>query len=177
MRAPAIHTVKQRFLRGPSLWSGTSCLVTVVDMGAMAHGLTSDHPGLADRVLSLFPGLEDFAQPMRRGAYLAELLGRMALELQGLGGAPCKSRCALTVHGKGGEVKIITAARTEALAIHAFELARTILADLCHGKKAALWRRPAPPAPLRVPSGQVPLELLYQRARERRSPASVSAGL
>lgn len=156
-------------------------------MGQLAHALTTDYPGMGDKVLSLFPGMHDFARPLRRGAYLAEVMGRITLELQRIAGARATSRCALTVHGRNGQVRIITAGRTERLAVQAFELAASILLALCNGKKvsirarvatltrtvqklqsAPLWRSPAGPAHAPLQTGEAPLELLHARAVEQR---------
>ncbi|MES2317619.1 MAG: hypothetical protein V4631_09010 [Pseudomonadota bacterium] len=138
MRSPAISIVEQRFLRGPSLWSGKSCLVTVLDMGPMAHALSSDIPGLGERILSLFPGMHDYAEPLRRGSFIAEVLGRMALELQRMAGAPTCKPGALTVHGRRGQVRIVVHGAVEQLAVQAFELAADIVMALCSGRKVAL---------------------------------------
>lgn len=182
-----ITAVEQRFVPGPSLWSGRSCLVTLVHMGQLAHALTTDYPGMGEKVLSLFPGMHDFTGPLRRGAYLAEVLGRITLELQRIVGARAKSRCALTVHGRNGQVRIVTAGHVERLAVRAFELAASILLALCNGKKvsirvrvasltrtvqnlhsAPLWRSPACPAHAPLRAGEASLQLLHARAGERR---------
>lgn len=125
-----LTTIEQRFLRGPSQWSGQSCLVTVLEMGPLARALTTDYPGLGERVLALFPGLHDFAEPLRRGSFIAEVLGRIALELQRRRGAPPHSRAALTVHGRQAQVKIIIAGQTERIAGQAFALATAIMLAL-----------------------------------------------
>jgi cyanophycin synthetase len=137
MRTRAIRTVEQRFLPGPSLWSGKSCLGSVVDMGPLAHASTSDHPGLADKLLSLFPAMHDFAEPLRRGAFLAEVLGRMAMELQRMAGAAPGWRAAATVQGRNGHVKIVIAAQAERLAAHAFDTAAALLVELCKSNKVS----------------------------------------
>lgn len=184
----AITTVEQRFLHGPSLWSGRSCLVTLVDMGALAHALTTDYPGMGDKVLAIFPGMHDFAGPLRRGAFLPEVLGRITLELQRIAGARARSRCALTVQGRNGRVRIITGGQVERHAVQAFELAASILLALCNGKKvsirarvasltrtvqkqapAPMWRSTSWPAHVPLAAGAAPMELLHARAAERRA--------
>lgn len=122
-----LTTITQRFLRGPSLWSGKSCLVTLLEMGPLARALSTDFPGLDQRVLSLFPGLAGFAGPLRRGAFLAEVLGRIALQLQEAPGCP------LTVHGRATQVRIVIPGQNEQLAAQAFEQAGAILLALCAG--------------------------------------------
>lgn len=136
-----MKTVERRFLRGPSVWSGNNCLDSMVDMGALAGALSTDVPGLGERVLALFPGMNDFAEPLQRGSFIAELVGRVALELQRLAGAPARSRGVLTVHGKRGQVRIIVDGHLEQLVVQAFELATAIVAALCAGKKIAIRGR------------------------------------
>lgn len=129
-----LTTVEQRFLRGPSLWSGNSCLVTVLDMGPLARALTTDFPGLDQRLLALFPALHAYAEPMRRGAFIAEMLGHIALALQPPDGV--RGRHALTVHGKQSRVRIVITARCEHLAVQALAQAAALLAALCAGARA-----------------------------------------
>jgi cyanophycin synthetase len=136
-----MRTVERRFLRGPNVWSGNNCLDNVVDMGALAGALSTDVPGLGERLLSLLPGLHDFAEPLRRGSFIAEVIGRIALELQCIAGAAPRSRCALTVHGRRGLVRIVVDGQAEQLVVHAFELATAIVAALCAGKKIAIRTR------------------------------------
>lgn len=138
MRPGAILTVEQRFLRGPNLWSGQACLVSLVDMGPLAHALSTDVPGLDAQLLSLFPGLHGFAGALARGAYLAEVLGQVALELQRIAGLPPGASCATLVHGRRALARIIIAGQLEALAVQAFALATDIVLALCAGKAVAL---------------------------------------
>ena len=139
MRAPAILTVEQRFLRGPSLWADTSCLVSLVDMGPLARALTSDVPGLGEQLLALFPGMYDCEDALRRGAFIAEALGRVALELQRTAGAALASRSLMTVHGKRSQVSIVIPGQQERLAVQAFALACAIVVALCSEGKIALY--------------------------------------
>lgn len=172
-----ITTVEQRYLRGPSQWSGDSCLVTTVDMGPLAYAMTTEHPRLAGQLLSLLPGLRDFEFPMRHGAFLAEVMGRIALELQAIAGARCRTRCPLTIHGRNGCVRIIIEAQDKKLAAQALNLAASLLLDLCNGKTVSIrarlkglarGARTLQPFPVwrgaaRAPSAAsaVPLELLH----------------
>ncbi len=137
----AIQTVEQRFLPGPSQWSGGSCLVTTVDLGPLAGASTLEHPRLAGQLLDLLPGMRDFEGPMLHGAFLAEVLGRIALELQCMAGANFRTRCPTTIHGRHGRVKIIVDAQEERLAVQAFALAAAILLDLCNGKAISIRAR------------------------------------
>ena len=138
MRAPAILTLDQRFLHGPSLWSGKSCLVSLVDMGPLARALTTDVPGLDEQLLALFPGMRDCEEALRRGAFIAEALGRVALELQRMAGAAPAAHCLMTVHGKRTQVSIVVPGQRERLAVLAFALACNIMVVLCSGGKITL---------------------------------------
>lgn len=149
-----LTTITQRFVRGPSMWSGNSCLVTLLDMGPLARALSTDFPGLDQRVLSLFPALRDFAAPLQRGAFLAEVLARIALQLQDLSGE------ALIVHGRQTQLRIVIAAHDEQLAVQAFDQAAAILLALCAGVGAAsAW-------PVRPARGKDALHLIHAHAGE-----------
>lgn len=159
-----LTTIEQRFLRGPSLWSGKSCLVTLLDMGPLARALTTDFPGMGEQVLSLFPHLHDFAEPLRRGTFVAELLGRIALELQHGGGARPRARCALTVHGRQAQVRIIIAGQKQQIAVQAFGQAMAIVAALCAGQR---WIAPVRSArPVRPACGEPALQFIHAHAGE-----------
>jgi cyanophycin synthetase len=132
MRAPAILTVEQRFLHGPSLWSGTSCLVSLVDMGPLARALTTDVPGLDQLLLARFPEMRDCEDALRRGVFIAEALGRVALELQRTAGAAPAPHDLMTMHGKRSQVSIVVPGQRERLAVQAFALACAIVGALCN---------------------------------------------
>lgn len=168
MRSPVplpicLTTIEQRFVRGPSLWSGQSCLVTLLDMGPQARALSTDFPGMGAQLLALFPAMHDDAEALRRGVFIAEVLGRIALELQRGGSAP-PSRCALIVHGRQGQVRIIIAGHDEHLAVQAFAQATATLAALCAGVGPVLAGRSAGRA--RAARGQPSLHFIQGHAGE-----------
>jgi hypothetical protein len=156
--------IEQRFLRGPSLWSGNNCLVSVVEMGPLARALTTDVPGLADQVLSLFPGMHDAEEALRRGCFIAEVLGRVALELLHAAGEPPHPGCALIVHARQAQVKIVIDVRTEQLAVQAFEQAAAIVLALCVDARSLQPARSAKPA--RPASSQETPQFIYAHAGE-----------
>jgi len=133
--------IEQRFLPRASLWSGTSCLVSVMELGPLAHALTADVPGLDQQLLSLLPGLQDYAEPLRRGAYFAEVLALVAVALQRIAGDAPAARPALVVQGRNGRVSIIVGGRDVQRAMRAFALAGAIVGALWAGKAAGLRRR------------------------------------
>ena len=147
-----LTTIEQRFLRCPSLWSGKSCLVTLLEMGPLARALSTDFAGLDQRVLALFPGLVDFAGPLKRGAFLAEVLARIALQLQGVAGD------AQIVHGRQTQLWIVIDGPNEQMAVQAFDQASAILLALCAGVGAAsAW-------PLRPARGEDGLHFIHAHA-------------
>lgn len=137
--SPARLTIiEQRFVRGPSLWSGQCCLVTLLDMGPLARALSTDFPGLDQRLLALLPELRDFAAPLARGAFLAEVLARIALALQAMPGE------ALIVHGRQTRLRIVVDGPSEQLAVQAFDQAAAIVLALCAGVGAPTGRSRPP---------------------------------
>ncbi len=130
--------IEQRVLRGPNLWSRKRCLQTVVDMGALANTLTSELPGFGDDLLSLFPGLQQFAAPLENGSFVAEAVAQVALELQRMAGSAPEGRFAAIMQGKQTQVKIINAYQLEAVGQRAFSLALDIVAALAGGGNVAI---------------------------------------
>lgn len=126
--------IEQRFLRGPNLWSRKCCLQTVIDFGDAANWVTTDLPGFSDDLLSLFPSMRDFAEPMLRGSFVAEVIGQLTLELQRLAGAGPDSCYVAAVRGKQKQVKIIVAYQHEQLAVQAFDMAIGVVRALCAGE-------------------------------------------
>ena len=89
---------EHRALRGPNMHARTPVIHFLLDVGEM-EGVTSDRvPGLAGRLVKLLPGLRErrvagepvtHADRIERGAPIAEVVARVALELQTLAGCPC----------------------------------------------------------------------------------------
>jgi hypothetical protein len=148
--------IAQRFSPGPNLWSSTSCLQTVVDLGPLADALTSDVPGFTNAALELMPGLHRIAGPMRRGCFVAEVLGMMALEVQKLAGAPPRAHYVAAVRGRHTEVRIIVSSPAREMGANAFDIALAIVKALHAGKRVDLKRylagvRETPPIRIRKP--------------------------
>jgi len=136
---------EQRFLRGPNMWSSDSCLLTVVDLGELADAVTTDVPGFTSAALALFPGLHRIAGPMRRGCFLAEVVGAVVLELHALAGTPSRVPTVAIVRGRGSQVRIIVPSPTQALGAKAFDAAFAMVTALYAGKRVQLQRYPADP--------------------------------
>lgn len=170
-KTPTIMSItEQRFLRGPTLWSSGSCLLTVVDMGELADVVTTDVPGFSGAALDLLPGLRRIAGPMRRGCFLSEVIGVVVLELQQLAGTPPRTPTVAVVRGRGSQVRIIVACRAHLLGAQAFDAAFALVTALHAGKRVELQRylaalidappirirKPLPPRPLTLPNGPAP---------------------
>ena len=137
-----MKTVEQRIWRGPNRHSNRQCLQTQVDLGELACAVTSGLPGVNDGLLALFPGMRDFAEPLARGCLVAEVIGRVALELQRIAGAAPDVPFSSFVQCRQARVTIIVAYRIESVAITAVERALTIVAMLCAGEKIVLDEEP-----------------------------------
>ncbi len=129
-----MKTIEQRVLRGPNLWSRRPCLQTMADLGQLAGAVSSDLPGLDQDLLSLFPGMRDFEEPLHHGSLIAEVIGRVALELQTMAGAAPDVPYSSYMRGKQAQVKIVVAYQLEKVAVQAMDAAMTIVAALCAGE-------------------------------------------
>ena len=136
--------VEQRFLRGPNLWSRKSCLMTVAELGDLgdltdlARSLSTELPGFAERLHELVPTMRELTQPLLRGAFVAEVIGQLTLELQRLAGAPPDTSFMVPVHGERSQVKIIVAYALESVAQQAFDIAVDLVRRLCAGEHVDL---------------------------------------
>ena len=187
-----MNILEQRFLRGPNLWSRKPCLLTVADLGHVADCVTTDLTGFREDLLSMFPSMRNFAEPMLHGSFVAEVIGQLALEMQHLAGAAPESRYVAAVRGKGTQVRIIVAYQLEELAQHALRCAVDVVRALCAGenvdpaahldalRETARRHAPGPGAAavaeaarergipvLRVPSSQDELQLGWGARQQR----------
>lgn len=128
-----MYIIEQAVLHGPSRWSGRPCIQTLLDMGALARGVSTDQPGFDGDLLAMFPGMADFREALARGALLAEVVGRVAAELQRMAGAAAPAVPALIVHEKGTRVRLAIAFLNEKIAVRAIERAIHIVSALSAG--------------------------------------------
>jgi cyanophycin synthetase len=141
--------IEQRFLRGPNLWSSKSCLLAVLDLGALRQALSCDAPGFADALLALLPGLRPHAGALRRGCYLAEVIAMAMLELQRQAGAPPPSGFVTIMMGRSAQCRLIVASASQPAAGAALAAALALVVNLYTARS----RRTA--APIRLPQASV----------------------
>lgn len=127
--------IEQRVLRGPSLCCGQRCIQTRVDLGQLAGAVSSDFTGLDAALLSMFPGMHDFGEALARGCLMAEVIARVALELQRLAGAQPERPFASFMQGRQTQVTIIVGYQDEQVALKAIGGAMAIVVAL----RASLW--------------------------------------
>jgi cyanophycin synthetase len=150
--------LEQRVFRGPSLCCGRRSIQTRIDLGDLAGAVTSDFTGFDSALLSMFPAMHDFGEAMERGCLMAEVIARVALELQRLAGARPERPFASFMQGKQSQVTIIVGYQHEQVARKAIASAMAIVVALraslrrgalpARGDKPArllhpAWRRPA----------------------------------
>ena len=143
--------IEQRFLRGPNLWSSDSCLLAVLDLGALRQALSCDAPGFAPALLALLPGLRPHAGALKRGCYLAEVIAMVMLELQRQSGAPAPSGFVTIVMGRGAQCRLIVASASQPAGSAALAAALALVLNLY----AAQTRSRRTAAPIRLPQTSV----------------------
>jgi cyanophycin synthetase len=149
--------IEQRVLRGPGLCCGRRCIQTRVDLGELARAVTSDFPGFDASLLSMFPAMREFEEALARGTLMAEVIGRVALELERLAGAPPAQAFASFMQGRQSQVTIIIAYQDEEIALTSIASAMAIVVAL----RAGQWRGAQPtrngkPARLFHPARHLP---------------------
>ena len=133
-----IKVIEQRVLRGPNLFSRRQCVQTLADLGETACAVTSDLPGFDEELLALFPGMRDFEEPLAHGSLTAEVIGRVALELQRLAGAEPDVPFATFMQGKRAQVKMAVSYQLEPVGVLAMDSAMAIVAALYAGENIAI---------------------------------------
>ena len=130
-----MKTIEQRILRGPNLWSKRPCIQIVAELGELACTLSSELPGFDEELLARFPDLRvDDDDACEHSLLIAEVIGRVALELQRMAGAEPEVPFSSYVQSRQTQVKIIVAYQLEKVAALALESAKTIVAALCAGE-------------------------------------------
>ncbi len=118
-----------RPLRGPNLWSRSTCLEAIVSLSELE--LTARRiPGFEDGLLSRFPALGPLRPLESEGPLsLAHVLARVALKLQVQGGCPVSFwRVVPTV--ENGVYQVVVQYSIEEVGVHAFEQAQALCVDV-----------------------------------------------
>ena len=139
-----MKTIEQRVLRGPNLWSRRPCIQTMVELGELACAVSSELPGFDQELLSLFPGMRDFEEPLEHGSLIAEVIGRVALELQRVAGAEPDVPFSTFMQARQSQVKIVVAYQLEKVALLAMDSAIAIVGALYAGENIDLDAHLAP---------------------------------
>lgn len=136
--------IKQRFLRGPNLYSTRPCLLSVLDLEDLDAVASIDVPGFVDTLLALIPSLDrhrcsvgqagGFVARLRDGTYMAHVVEHVALELQCLAGAPAGFGRTRKLAGEPRQFNVVCAYQLEHLGQAAFQLAVDIVDALAHAR-------------------------------------------
>jgi cyanophycin synthetase len=133
-----MKSLEQRVLRGPNLWSRRPCIQTVAELGDLAHAVSSELPGFDRDLLAILPGLREFEEPLEHGSLIAEVIGRVALELQRLAGAEPDLPFSTFVQLKQTQVKIVVAYQQEKVGALAMAAALNIVGRVSTREDVAL---------------------------------------
>jgi cyanophycin synthetase len=143
-----MNIIEQRFLRGPNIYSGKPCLLSVLDLEEL-HGVSSrDIAGFTDSLLALLPSLLEhrcsvgqhggFAQRLRDGTYMGHIIEHVTLALECLAGAPAGFGRTRQVRGQAGVYRVVCAYQVEEVVDQAFTVAMELVAALARGEQYAL---------------------------------------
>jgi cyanophycin synthetase len=136
--------LRQRFLRGPNLYSNTPCVLTLVDLDELDEVATSRLHGFTGRLVDLVPTLRDhrcsrgapggFVERMETGTDLAHVLEHLTIELQGLAGTEVRFGFERQVRHTPGPYRVVCGYQFERVATEAFALAMTVVDALARGE-------------------------------------------
>jgi cyanophycin synthetase len=117
---------EQRFLRGPSLYAATPCLLAVLDLAGQ-----QDAAGLGARLLALLPAMPAEAAARLSDCQAAhEALEPVVMELQRLAGAPGAFGTTKLDPAKPGRAKVVCGYTVEQVAGQALRTAAALI-DAC----------------------------------------------
>ena len=112
-----IHIRRIWTLCGPNLWARFPVLEVWVELGEFQDLRTNAVPGFADRLLAWLPGLTqhpapagesgNFADALRRGTTLANVLERVVVELQTRAGNPVAFGRTQAVRNEPGVYQVV----------------------------------------------------------------------
>lgn len=136
--------LKQRFLRGPNLYTGKPCLLTLLDLEDLADVSSTDVPGFVDKLLALLPTLDrhrcsvghpgGFVERLRDGTYMAHVVEHVTLELQCLAGSPAGFGRTRKTGNAPGLYNVVCAYQLERVGEEAFRIAVDLVGALAHSE-------------------------------------------
>lgn len=136
--------LKQRFLRGPNLYSSKPCLLTMLDLGELANVASDSVPGFIDNLLALLPTLDrhrcsvgrpgGFVERLRDGTYMAHIVEHITLELQCLAGTPAGFGRTRKIGTTPGRYNVVCAYQLEHVGEGAFRIARDLVSALARSQ-------------------------------------------
>jgi cyanophycin synthetase len=117
---------EQRFLRGPSLYAATPCLLAILDLAGQRNAA-----GLGARLLALLPAISPEAAARLSDCQAAhEALEPVVMELQRLAGAPGPFGMTKTDPARPGQVRVVCGYTVEQVAGQALRTAAALI-DAC----------------------------------------------
>jgi len=124
-----MRIIEQRFLRGPSLYAATPCLLAVADS---AQADPAEHPaGLGARLLARLPGMPpEAAARLSDCASPAEALEPVTMELQRLAGAPGAFSRTIIDAASPERLRVVCGYALEQVAAAALRTARALVGAL-----------------------------------------------
>ncbi len=140
--------IKQRFLRGPNLYTARPCLLTILDLEELDGVASSSVPGFVEALLALMPTLANhrcsvgrpggFVTRLQDGTYMAHIVEHVMLELQCLAGSPAGFGRTRKVAGQPGQFRVACAYQLETVARLAFSTAADLVSALARSEPYAL---------------------------------------
>jgi cyanophycin synthetase len=136
--------VKQRFLRGPNLYTSQPCLLSVLDLEDLDGVASNSVPGFVDALLALMPSLNrhrcsvghpgGFVERLVDGTYMAHTVEHVALELQCLAGSPAGFGRTRKLAGAPRQYNVVCAYQLETVGAQAFQVAVDLVGALAHSE-------------------------------------------
>jgi cyanophycin synthetase len=133
-----MDVLKLRVMRGPNTWSAVhhELIEMKIDQREVEDLPTDQVDGFTERLASLFPSLSesDFLRAVHRGLPVAEVIEKIAMELQTLAGMP--STFSTTKAGGNGTCHIVFGYQVEEAGIYAGRAALRLVAELISDREA-----------------------------------------
>ena len=135
--------VEAHFLRGPNLYRGYPCYLVILDMQGLDTLSSRQRSGFADRLSELMPTLQrqpgparrtgGFMQRLRDGMCIAQVVERVALELQCRAGTPVSFGRTRRIRALPGHYRVVCAYQLTRVAEGAMDCAIELVTALARG--------------------------------------------